>query len=257
MTDFGLVSIITPNYNCGRFIAKTIESVLAQSYQNWELLIQDDCSSDNGVAVILRFAEKDTRIKVEMNNTNSGAAVTRNNALKRAKGKWIAFLDSDDLWLPMKLEEQLGFMVSNNYNFTYHGYSEIDEEDNKLNVVVSGKKRVGVVGMYACCWPGCLSVVYNAKMVGLIQINDVRKNNDTALWLKVIKNTDCYLLDKDLACYRRRKGSVTPPGLMQRIGWHYRLFRDAERMNPVVSFILMCLNIAGNAYKKVFYVKNH
>lgn len=255
MKDYGLVSIITPNYNCERFIAKTIESVLAQSYQNWEMLIQDDCSKDASIRIAMEYAKKDSRIKLYNNGSNCGAAITRNNALKHAQGNWIAFLDSDDLWLSSKLEEQLLFMTTNGYDFSYHGYSEIDEDNHDLGVMVGGKKKVGVIGMYLCCWPGCLSVMYNAKKVGLVQITDVKKNNDTALWLKIIKKNNCYYLNQNLARYRRRKGSITPPGLIQRIGWHYRLFRDAEQMDSVSSFILMCLNIAGNAYKKFFYVK--
>lgn len=257
MKDYGLVSIITPNYNCDRFIAETIESIQAQTYQNWELLIQDDCSKDNSLFVAMEYAQKDSRIKVQLNRINSGAAITRNNALQRAKGRWIAFLDSDDLWLPTKLEEQLNFMVINNYNFVYHNYDEIDEDGNYIGITVSGKKKVGILGMYLCCWPGCLSVMYNAKKIGLVQINDVKKNNDTALWLKVIKKSNCYLLDKKLAHYRRRAGSITPPSLIKRIMWHYLLFRDAEQMNPISSLLLMCLNICGNGYKKMFFVKKN
>ena len=122
MQDFGLVSIITPNYNCAQFISDTIKSVQAQTYLNWELLIQDDCSTDGTVEEVLLFAENDSRIKYECNQKNSGAAITRNNALRRAKGRWIAFLDSDDLWLPEKLEHQLKFMVENKYAFSYTGY---------------------------------------------------------------------------------------------------------------------------------------
>lgn len=253
--NYGFVSIITPNYNCGRFIAQTIESIQRQTYKNWELLIQDDCSTDDSLMIAMQYVEKDSRIKLQCNVKKMGAAITRNNALKRAKGDFIAFLDSDDLWLPNKLEEQLAFMTSNGYNFTYHGYSEIDENNHYLGVKVSGKKKIGVVGMYLCCWPGCLSVMYNAKKVGLIQIDDVKKNNDTALWLKIIKKSNCYYLNKNLAEYRRRKGSITPPSLIQRIGWHYRLFRNAERMGPISSFVLMSLNVIGNTYKKLFYVK--
>ena len=120
MQDYGLVSIITPTWACADFIAETIKSIQAQTYQNWELLIQDDCSKDNTLEVVKPFMEADKRIKYECNPENSGAAITRNNALRRAKGRWIAFLDSDDLWLPEKLEHQLKFMVENGYAFSYH-----------------------------------------------------------------------------------------------------------------------------------------
>lgn len=253
MQDYGLVSIITPTWNCGRFIAETIESVLAQTYSNWEMLIVDDCSTDNTKEIVERY--NDPRIHYHCLERNSGAAIARNTALKMAKGRWIAFLDSDDLWTPEKLERQLRFMTKNGYAFTYHEYIEIDEQDKELGVKVSGRNHVGRFGMYSCCWPGCLSVMYDADKIGLVQINDVKKNNDTALWLKVIQKADCHLLKENLAKYRRRKGSITPPSIKARVLWHYRLFRDAEEMNPVMSTFWMGMNIFGNLYKKMFYVK--
>jgi len=257
MVDYGLVSIITPNYNCGRFIAQTVESVLAQTYPHWELLIQDDCSTDDSVAVAERYAARDPRIKIEVNPRNCGAALTRNRALVRAQGRWIAFLDSDDLWMPRKLELQIAFMVCNGYAFTYHEYVEIDEADNELGVYVSGKKRVGRFGMYSCCWPGCLTVMYDAAKIGLLQIRDVKKNNDSAMWLKVIRKSDCFLLKENLARYRRRRGSITPPGIVARILWHYPLFREAEQMNPFRATFWMLVNVPGNLCKKLFYVKRY
>lgn len=250
-----LVSIITPTYNCGRFIEETIKSVQAQTYTEWEMIISDDCSTDSTREVIAPYLESDLRIKYICNEKNSGAAITRNNALKVAKGRWIAFLDSDDLWLPEKLEKQIRFMEENGYAFSYHEYTEISESGEDLGVYVSGRKSVGKFGMYACCWPGCLAVMYDAQKIGLIQINDVKKNNDTAMWLKVIRKANCYLLKENLARYRRRKGSITPPSLKARILWHYRLFRDAEEMNPVLSVFWMCMNMVGNLYKKVFFVR--
>ncbi len=254
MHNNGLVSIITPTYNCAKFIEETIRSVQSQTYQNWEMIISDDCSTDNTLEVITPFLEADKRIKYICNERNSGAAITRNNALKVAQGKWIAFLDSDDLWLPEKLERQIDFMVKNKYAFSYHEYTEISEEGESLGVHVSGISRVGKFGMYACCWPGCLAVMYDRDVIGLVQINDVKKNNDTAMWLKVIQKSDCYLLKENLAKYRRRKGSITPPSIKARILWHYRLFRDAEQMSKVKSVLWMFINIVGNMYKKIFFV---
>lgn len=255
MKDYGLVSIITPSWACAKFISQTIDSVLAQTYQNWELLIQDDCSVDNTLEVVRPYMEADSRIKYECNEKNSGAAISRNNALRRARGRWIAFLDSDDLWLPEKLEHQLNFMVDNGYAFSYHEYSEISEDGYDLGITVSGLSKVGKFAMYACCWPGCLSVMYDADKIGLIQINDVRKNNDTALWLKVIQKDDCYLLKENLARYRRRKVSITPKPLWKRIWAHYPLFRKAEEMNPLSATFWVVMNIFGNGWKKMFYVK--
>lgn len=257
MKNYGLVSIITPSWNCAPFIKETIKSIQSQTYHNWELLFQDDCSTDMTKEIMDQFVATDSRIKYECNLQNSGAAITRNNALKRATGKWIAFLDSDDLWLPEKLEKQLAFMEKNRYAFTYHEYSEITEDGKNNGVYVSGIKKVNTFNMYACCWPGCLSVMYDHEKIGLIQINDIRKNNDTAMWLKVIHKAPCYLLKENLARYRRRANSITPKPLWQRIWAHYPLFRVAEEMNPVLATFWTLMNVFGNAFKKIFYVKKY
>lgn len=252
-----LVSIITPTYNCGQFISETIRSVKAQSYTNWELIIYDDCSTDATETVVSSFLKEDSRIQYYRNDKNSGAAITRNNALRKAKGHWIAFLDSDDLWALNKLEKQIKFMEEHNYYFSYHEYVEIDENSNEIGIYVSGINRVTQFHMYSCCWPGCLSVMYDANKIGLIQIADVKKNNDTAIWLKIVEMTDCYLLKENLGFYRRREGSITPPNIRARIGWHYVLFHEAAGKNQLVSVFWMCLNILGNIYKKLFYVKKY
>ena len=256
MTDYGLVSIITPTWACADFIVETIESVQAQTYENWELLIQDDCSTDNTLEVVKPYMEADKRIKYECNPQNSGAAITRNNALRRAKGRWIAFLDSDDLWLPEKLEHQLKFMVENGYAFSYHEYTEMTEDGKDLGVYVSGIKKVGKLAMFTCCWPGCLAVMYDRERIGLVQIKDVRKNNDTALWLKVVRKAPCYMLKENLAKYRRRKVSITPKPLWKRIWAHYPLFHVAEEMNPVMATFWTLMNVVGNGWKKMWYVKH-
>lgn len=255
--DYGLVSIITPSYNTARFIADTICSVKAQTYPHWEMIIVDDCSSDNTDEVVEPFLKRDERIKYVKNERNSGAAVSRNKALRMAQGKWIAFLDSDDLWMPDKLERQLAFMVENGYAFSYHEYEEMDENGNELGVYVSGIRRVSQFGMYACCWPGCLTVIYEASKIGLVQIEDVKKNNDTAMWLKVVKKAPCYILKENLARYRRRAVSITPKPLYRRILAHYPLFRVAEDMNPVMASFWVIMNVFGNAFKKIFYVRKN
>lgn len=256
MKEYGLVSIIMPTWNCGAYISDSIRSIQKQSYPNWELLIQDDFSQDDTRSIVELIALNDPRIKYECNTQNSGAAITRNAALRRAKGKWIAFLDSDDLWLPEKLELQIHFMEENGYDFSYHEYTEMSEDGDDLGVYVSGIKRVNRFQMFSCCWPGCLSVMYNREKIGLIQIEDVRKNNDTALWLKVVRKSPCYLLKENLARYRRRKGSITPPSIYKRIWAHYPLFRVAEKMNPVVATFWTLMNVVGNGYKKLFYIKH-
>ena len=171
-----LVSIIMPSYNTGRFISETIESVLAQSYSNWELIIVDDCSTDNTDEVIEDYISDD-RIKYIKNDKNSGAAISRNRALREAKGKWIAFLDSDDLWEAQKLEKQITFMENYKYRFSYTNYIEIDEESIFNGKCVTGPKRITTHGMYNYCWMGCLTVMYDAEAIGLVQIEDIKKNN--------------------------------------------------------------------------------
>ena len=128
----GLVSVIVPAYNCEKFIGETIDSVLAQTYKNWEMIIVDDCSSDHTRDIVLEFASQDSRIKYYFLQENSGAAVARNTAMERAKGEYMAFLDSDDIWLPEKLEKQLSFMKENDVAFSSTSYELIDEESKTL-----------------------------------------------------------------------------------------------------------------------------
>lgn len=257
MASQDLVSVIMPTYKCWRFIEESIKSVRNQTYPNWELIIVDDCSNDGTVSTVLDLKKKDDRISLYQNASNSGAAISRNTALRYAKGRWIAFLDSDDIWEPTKLEKQIQFMEKNGYAFSYHEYVEIDEQDEELGIKVSGKNHVGKFDMFSCCWPGCLSVMYDVSKIGLVQIVDVKKNNDTAMWLKVICKADCYLLPEVLGKYRRRANSITPKPIWQRIWAHYPLFRVAEEMTPIAATFWVVMNVFGNAYKKWKYVKRY
>lgn len=249
-----LVSIIMPSYNTGKYIGKSIESVLNQTYQNWELIIVDDCSTDNTDKIVT--AINDTRIKYIKNTCNSGAAISRNRALREAKGRWIAFLDSDDLWMPKKLEKQIRFMKIHEYAFSYTNYEEIDIDGIVTGVKVSGPKKITRTGMFNYCWPGCLTVVYDVTKVGLIQIKNIKKNNDYAMWLAVCKKSNCYLLDETLAQYRKgRIGSVSTQSIKTMIGWHYKLFREAEDMGKIESLFNTGRNLLFGFYKKKRYVK--
>ncbi len=249
-----LVSIIMPSYNTAKYISDSINSVLYQTYKNWELIIVDDCSTDNTDEAVKPFLS-DNRIRYLKNEKNSGAAVSRNYALREAKGKWIAFLDSDDLWEKDKLEKQISFMEKNGYKFSYTDYIEIDENSEPLGVTVTGPKVISKTKMFDYCWMGCLTVMYDAEAVGLIQIEDIKKNNDYAMWLKVCKNADCFLLDEKLASYRKRKGSISNHGYLKLIKWHYKLYRNAKKRNPVVSAALTVRNLFWGVYKKSVYVK--
>jgi len=249
-----LVSIIMPSYNTGDFIRATIESVLAQSYSEWELIIVDDCSNDNTDSVVQEFLD-DRRIRYIKNAKNSGAAVSRNRALKEARGKWIAFLDSDDMWEPDKLKKQIGFMKENGYSFSYTNYIEIDEQSMPVGRMVTGPHRITKRGMYNYCWVGCLTVMYDREAIGLVQIKDIRKNNDYAMWLKICKKADCYLLDETLARYRKRSGSISNHGYVKLIKWHFKLFREADERNVISAFVLTMRNLFFGVIKKLAHVK--
>lgn len=252
--EAGLVSIIMPSYNTASFIEETIQSVLNQTYTNWELIIVDDCSTDNTNEVVDTI--KDCRIHYLKNEKNSGAAISRNKALREAKGQWIAYLDSDDLWMPEKLEKQIKFMEENGYVFSYTNYEEIDVDGYKTGVKVTGPKKITKTGMFNYCWPGCLTVMYDANKIGLIQIEDIKKNNDYAMWLKVCRKADCYLLDEILGQYRKgRVGSVSTHSIRTMMGWHYKLYREAEDMGILSSLFNTGRNLVFGFYKKKRYVR--
>lgn len=250
----GLVSIIMPSWNTGRFIAESIQSVINQTYQKWELLIVDDCSADNTDAVVASFA--DERIRYFHNDHNSGAALTRNYALREAQGEWIAFLDSDDLWLPKKLEKQLNFMNRNGYVFSYHEYVKIDEESRPLNVYVSGPDIVTKRKMYHYGYPGCLTFMYSAKTFGLIQIKDIKKNNDYAILLQLCKKANCYLLKENLAQYRIRKKSISHDKLSKKLKSHFDLFHYCDEKPALVALWYACWNMYFGLMKKRMYERH-
>ncbi|MBQ6724398.1 MAG: glycosyltransferase family 2 protein [Paludibacteraceae bacterium] len=242
-----LVSIIMPTYNCEHFIAEAIRSVLAQTYTDWELIIVDDCSTDNTAQIVASF--DDTRIVYQRNEKNVGAALTRNKALQIAKGHYIAFLDADDLWAPEKLEHQIAFMEKNGYDFTYTVFRRTDKP-----LRIAGPKHVTRLGMYAFCWPACPTVMYNRQKIGLIQITDLRKNNDYAMWLHVIQKADCYLLNEELFFYNKHAGSVSDAKISVLLKWHYRLWRQEMNCSPITALFYTGLNAVFGAYKKIRYI---
>lgn len=249
----GTVSIIMPSYNTASFIAMSIESVLKQTYSDWELIIVDDFSDDLTDEVVSKYLA-DKRISYYKNSENKGAAYSRNLALKTAKGRWIAFLDSDDLWEPDKLEKQLEFMLTNGYSFSYTQYDEINENGQPLYRKVSGPKKISKNAQIAFCWQGCLTVMYDRSVVGDIQIKEIKKNNDYAMWLKVCKKCPCYLLNKNLSHYRKRKGSISRHGYITLIKWHYYMWRQVEEKSVFLSLFFTFLNLIFGVYKKITYI---
>lgn len=246
-----------PSWNTGRFISDSIQSIINQSYSNWELIIVDDCSSDNTEEIVNSFS--DERIRFFKNEKNCGAAISRNRALKEAKGEWIAFLDSDDLWMPMKLEKQISFMNNNGYIFSYHEYEKIDENGKKLNIYVSGPSIVNKKKMYNYDYIGQLTMMYSARHFGLIQINDIKKNNDYAIRLKLYKaaGTKCYLLKENLAQYRVRNQSISHDKLRKKLKSHYDLFHYCDNRSMIRSIWNACWNMFFGVLKKMKYEKRY
>ncbi len=248
-----LVSIIMPSYKTAAFIKESILSILQQTYPNFEILIVDDASID-GTKEIVESID-DARIRYLENKKNYGAAYSRNLALRHAKGTWVAFLDSDDIWYPQKLEKQLNFMKENNYVFSYTNYEEIDEAGNELGVIVTGPRKISKRKMYQYCWPGCLTIMYNKDKIGIIQVHpNIKKNNDYAMWLQVAEKSDCYLLDCVLAKYRKRQGSISNHNYLGLIKWHYYLFYQQGFSKKEACYNTL-RNLVFGAYKKCKYVK--
>lgn len=248
-----LVSIIMPSYNTGAFIKETIQSVLNQTYRDWELIIVDDCSIDNTDEVVLPFL-KDQRIRYIKNIKNSGAAVSRNRALREAKGKWIAFLDSDDLWVSEKLEKQIQFMDEHNYVFTYTDYM-IQLNGEWLPYVYTGPDVVNRRKMYDYCYFSTITVMYDREKIGLIQIENLKKNNDYAMWLQVIEKSNCYRFPKCMSFYIKHEGSVSSGSKIKLIKWHYILYKDGLHKNKIMSVLLTSRNLFFGIIKKMKYRK--
>lgn len=246
----GLVSIIMPSYNTAKYISDSIESVIAQTYTDWELIIVDDCSTDDSLDVIRSFNDK--RIVILQNEKNSGAAISRNYALREAKGKWIAFLDSDDTWAPDKLEKQIKFMKDNNYSFTFTDY-RICLNGEWMPYINTAPNVINKRKMYDYCYFSTITVMYEREKVGLIQIADLRKNNDYAMWLQAIEKCNAYRLPECLSFYIKHEGSISSGNKTKLIKWHYKLFRDGLGKNPLVSAVLTFNNLVHGVWKKIHY----
>ena len=243
-----------PSYNTGDYICESIESVLNQTYKNWELIIVDDCSTDDTEEKINPYLKYE-RIHFYKNSKNQGAATSRNLAIQKSKGEWIAFLDSDDIWNAEKLEKQLKFMKENDYSFSYTKYETMLEDGKKTGQIVSGPKMINKRRMYNFCYPGCLTVMYNQNRIGEIQIANLPKNNDYAIWLKAIRKADCYLLNENLAKYRLRKNSISREKKLRLIKHHYYLYRIGEERNAASSLLLTVRNLFFGVIKKIKYTR--
>ncbi len=230
-----LVSIITPTYNCAEFIARTIDSVLNQTYGNWEMIIVDDQSGDNTKEIVEQYIAKDSRIKYHLLEVNSGAAVARTTAMALASGSYMAFLDSDDIWTADKLERQISFMEDNEYAFSCTAYEQIDEDDNSLGKIIKTVKKTDYNRLLLDCPVGNSSVMYNVEKMGKFEVPNIRKRNDDALWLQMLKK-EKYIwgMPDVLMKYRIRKNSISSNKLKV-IKYHWILYRDIEHLSVLRS----------------------
>lgn len=247
----GLVSVIMPTYNCAKFIAETLDSIKAQTYENWEVVIVDDCSKDNTKEIVDAYIAADPRIKYHCLEVNSGAAVARTKAMELAEGEYMAFCDSDDLWMPDKLERQLAFMKENGYAFTCTAYEQINEETRPLNRVIKTVKKTNYNRLLLDCPVGNSSVMYSVKQMGKFEVPNIRKRNDDALWLQMLKKEKyIYGMPDVLMRYRIRSNSISSNKLSV-IKYHWILYREIEHLNVFRSAFHIC----WWCFLKVFRIK--
>ena len=250
-----LVSIIMVSHERGRYVRETVESVLAQTYRNWELLFIDDNSTDDTITQITELKGRDKRINILHSVYDKGASYLRNTALKEARGRWIAFLDVGDVWAPDKLEKQIAFMEENGYAFSYTKYGVMNKASQDRGIVVGGMAHINRQEMLKCCWPAYMTVMYDSKVTGRMQVLNLKSNNDYALWLNISEKADCHLLDACLAkqrTYWNYLGSVLYTDKMK---WRYDCYRIEEDFSPLKATWYTVRNGCYGIWKWMRYVK--
>lgn len=232
-----LVSVIMPNFNGAKFLCQAIESVVNQTFDNWELIIIDDSSDDESLELIQRYADKDGRILLLNNEINSGVAFSRNRGISLASGKYIAFLDSDDVWLPQKLERQIELFNKYNCKIAYSAYEVINESNDVLGKVIPPEK-LNYNRLLKSNYIGNLTGIFDAAALGKPIVFDMG-HEDYILWLDLLKKTDfAYGTEEVLARYRKKEKSVSSNKL-RTIKWQWRIYRDHQKFNFFKSLYLM------------------
>ena len=228
------VSIIVPMYNAEKFIGKTIESVLAQTYQNWEMLIMNDVSTDNSLAIVSLYAKKNERIKIVNTEKNVGVVKGRNFLIDLASGKYIAFLDADDYWHNEKLEKQIKFMKEKNASISCTEYTRVKENEEKINDVII-KEEISYNDMLKNNYLGCLTVMYDAEKIGKRYFKELEKNEDYVLWLEIVKDVNTiYGLKENLAYYRVLDNSRSSNKVKTaKVRWE--IYRKIEKLSLLKS----------------------
>lgn len=251
MYNQALVSVITPSYNAESHLPKTIESVFAQTYKNWEMLIVDDCSPDNTNRLIESYVKQDGRIKLIKLEKNSGAAVARNKAIELAQGRYIAFLDSDDRWLPHKLEAQISFMQKKDIAFSYTAYDKINEQGNIIGTV-GVPDKVAYTDLLKVCSIGCLTAMYDTKKLGKVYMPLIRKRQDLGLWLRILKKVPyAYGIQQPLARYQVRPDSISA-NKRSAARYTWRLYRDVEHLNFAKALYYFCFYAVNGVFRTKF-----
>ena len=242
-----LVSIITASYNNALFIRETIESVLSQTYSCWEMIIIDDCSSDNSLDIIREYTQKDNRIKLIINQENIGVSKSRNRAIKEAKGTYIAFLDSDDLWLPKKLTKQINLMRQKNVLMSYSSYKTINENSEVTGYFLA-KTKVSYKDLLKTSTIGTLTTIYNAKKLGKFYFDD-RGHEDYVMKLSILKRIGVARgVREPLAHYRIVENSISRNKL-QAASWQWKIYRESEKLHPIKSLYYF-LHYTYNGFTK-------
>lgn len=225
------VSIITPSYNANGYIDQMIQSVQSQSWEDWELLIVDDCSTDGTREKLQHYAELDQRIKVFYLSENSGAAIARNRGLQQARGRYVAFLDSDDAWKPDKLIKQLNFMQENAYAFTFTSYELMDQNGVPINKKVTAPQKMTYDDLLKNTIIGCLTVMIDRESIGDIQMPNLKTRQDMVTWLSILKRGfTAYGLDEVLAYYRIGNASISK-NKIQAFKTNWYVYRKVEELN--------------------------
>jgi len=250
-----LVSIITPTYNSEKFISASIQSVQAQTHCNWELIIIDDCSNDKTLEIVNNALQLDSRINLYSLDKNEGTGAARNIGVANSKGNYIAFLDSDDLWMPNKLESQLNFMKKNNLPFTFSFYECIDEEGLNMSIRKEAPKLTTYRKLFFCNYIGNSTAIYNAEILGKIPIYKIRKRQDWMLWLTILKKIKvAQPIPEVLAYYRVRKNSISASKI-ELLKFNFNVYHHFHKMNYFVSLGCILLFIFTQLIIKPSYSK--
>lgn len=243
-----LVSIITPMYNSEATIQKTIESVLAQTYTEWEMVIVDDCSTDASANIVKNFQKRDTRIKYYKREKKSSIASARNYAISISKGQYLAFLDSDDLWKKDKLQKQINFMVKNNISFCYSGCAVIDEKGNKTGKIRKVEKFADYKLLLKGNFIPCLTVIVKKELFDGIKFPEI-KHEDYAVWLSILKTgIKAYGINEALAYYRVNSKSVSANKFKAAL-WTWNIYYNYEKM-PFCISVYYFINYLSRAVMK-------